>query len=129
MKKSDCKIWTYSPNLTGENCHQKNDILEEKRIVNEFNNFFLYIGPDLADDIPTVTRFFESYEQKSNKAIKDEPITITFFYLKIIESDGYNEISFNIPKVALVNLAIHWVIYLAYHSKKIFSLTKWKLQK
>ena len=54
----------------------KNVIFEEKHIANAFNNFFINIGPKLADDIPTATRSFESYVQNTNETIKEEPITI-----------------------------------------------------
>ena len=79
----------------------KNVIFEEKHIANAFNNFFINIGPKLADDIPTATRSFESYIQNTNETIKEEPITInelkdTFFSLKINKSAGYDEISFNL---------------------------------
>ena len=65
----------------------KNVIYEERRIANAFNNFFINIGPKLADDIPTATRSFESYIQNTNET-KEEPITINglkdaFFSLKI----------------------------------------------
>ena len=47
-------------------------------------HFFIKTGPKLADDIPTAARSFESYVQKTNETIKNEPITInelkeTFF--------------------------------------------------
>ena len=54
----------------------KNVIFEEKHIANAFNNFFINIGPKLADDIPTATRSFENYVQNINETIKEEPITI-----------------------------------------------------
>ena len=38
----------------------KNVIFEEKHIGNAINNFFINIGPKLADYIPTTTRSFES---------------------------------------------------------------------
>ena len=44
--------------------------------MNAFNNFFINIGPKLADGIPTTTRSFKSYVQNTNETIKDEPITI-----------------------------------------------------
>ena len=81
----------------------KNVIYEERHIANAFNNFFINIGPKLADDIPTTTRSFESYVQNTNQTIKEEPITINelkdaFFSLKINKSAGYDEISFNVIK-------------------------------
>ena len=54
----------------------KNIMFEEKDIANAFNNFFINVGPKLADDIPTATRSFESYVQKTNETIKEKPITI-----------------------------------------------------
>ena len=134
----------------------KNVIFDEKRIGNSFNNFFINIGPKLADDIPTATKSrrcsvkkvfpkgtsglklylkrnfdagvflwilrnfeehlflqntaggcfwisFESYVQKTNETIKDEPITNNerkdvYFFLKVNKSAGYDEISFNFIK-------------------------------
>ena len=77
-----------------------NVILEEKQIANAFNNFFINIGTKLGDDIPTVTRSFESYFQKFNETIKDELITINerLFSVKINKSAGYDKISFNVIK-------------------------------
>ena len=42
------------------------EINEEKRVANKFNNSFIYIGPELAKEIPGPARFFESYVPKSN---------------------------------------------------------------
>ena len=39
---------------------------KEKRIANEFNNFFIDIGPELAQEIPRPTSSFKSYVPKSN---------------------------------------------------------------
>ena len=58
-----------------------------------------------------VTRSFKSYVQKANETIKVEPITINelkaFFSFKINNNSGYDEISFNVPKIALVDFVIH----------------------
>ena len=35
------------------------------RIAHAFNNFFINIGPNLANDIPTATSSFESYVQRN----------------------------------------------------------------
>ena len=106
----------------------KNVIFEEKHIANAFNNFFINIGPKLAHDIPTATRYLESYVQNTNETIKEESITInelkdTFFSLKINKNAGYAEISFNVIKNCYDELVIHLSIYLTYHSKKVFSQT------
>ena len=54
----------------------KNVIFEEKHIANAFNNFFINIGPKLADDIPTDTRSFESYVQNTNETIKESQLLL-----------------------------------------------------
>ena len=73
--------------LTRKIVINKKVIFQEKRIANAFNSFFINVGPKLADDTPTVTRSFESYFQKTNETIKNEPIAINelkdaFFHLK-----------------------------------------------
>ena len=78
----------------------KNVIFEEKHIGNAINNFFINIGPKLADYIPTTTRSFESQVQNTNETIKEEPVSISelkgaLFSLKINKSVGYDEICFN----------------------------------
>ena len=45
----------------------KNVVFEEKRITNAFNNFFINVGPKLANDTPTATRSFESWSKKLMK--------------------------------------------------------------
>ena len=47
----------------------KNVIFEKKYIANAFNNFFINIGPKLADDIPMATTSFERYVQNTNETI------------------------------------------------------------
>ena len=51
------------------------EINEEKRIANKFN-FFIYIGPELAKEIPEPTRSFESYVLKSNMIMPTGPISV-----------------------------------------------------
>ena len=80
-----------------------NVIFDEKRIANAFNNVFINIGPNLAATIPTATKSFKNYVQKTKETIKDEPITVnelnnTVFFLKINKSVGYDEISFSVIK-------------------------------
>ena len=82
----------------------KNVIFEEKQVANGFNNFFINSSPNLADDISTGTRSFESYFLKTNETIKDERITINelkdaaCFSIKINKKAGYDEINFNVIK-------------------------------
>ena len=74
-----------------------------KTIANAFNNVFINISPNLADNIPTATRSFKSYIQKTKERTKVEPVTInelnnSFFFLKINKSAAYDEINLNAIK-------------------------------
>ena len=73
-------------------------IFDEKQIANAFNNFFINIGPKLADDIPTFSRSFESYVRNTNETIKEELITINelkdaFFPFKIKKALGMTKLA------------------------------------
>ena len=52
------------------------EINEEKRIANEFNNFFTDIDPELAKEIPIPARSFESYLRKSNPIMPTGAISV-----------------------------------------------------
>ena len=43
---------------------------EEKRIANAFNNVFINIVSNLADNIPRAARSFKSYVRKTKETIK-----------------------------------------------------------
>ena len=77
------------------------EINEDKRIANEFNNFFISIGPELAKKIPRPARSFESYVTKSNSTMPIGPISVnelknTFFSIKTNKYPGHVEINFNV---------------------------------
>ena len=52
------------------------EINEEKRIANEYNNFFLDIGRELAKEIPRPAKSFESYVPTSNTTMPTGPISV-----------------------------------------------------
>ena len=73
---------------------EKNVISDEKQTANSFNNFFINVGPKLANDIATATKSCQSYFQKTNETLKGEPITINelrdaFFPPKINKDAEY----------------------------------------
>ena len=75
--------------LSRKNAINKIVIFEEKRNANiqQFFHWYYYWYCYVVDDIPTTTRSFESYVQKTNKTMKNEPITLNelkdgFFFLK-----------------------------------------------
>ena len=67
MKEVIGKSKLIHSNLLRKIVINKNVVFEEKRIASAFNNFFINIGPKLADDIPTAARSFERYVQKLMK--------------------------------------------------------------
>ena len=79
------------------------EINEEKRIANEYNNFFLDIGRELAKEIPRPAKSFESYVPTSNTTMPAGPISVNesknaFFSIKTIKCLGQDEINFNVKK-------------------------------
>ena len=86
------------------------EVNEDKRIANEFNNFFIDIGPELAKQIPRPARSFESYVPKSNSTMSTGPISVNelknaFFSIKTNKCPGHDDINFNFNALAnFVNL-------------------------
>ena len=79
----------------------KTEILGEKNIAYEFNNFFTDIGLKLAKKIPESSQPFESYMKKVNSEMENKPLSINelkdaFFSLKINKSTGHDDISYNV---------------------------------
>ena len=65
----------------------KNDMTSEIGIANELNKFFTNIGPELAGKIPTVSRTFESFLNKTDTTMPADPVAINelkevVFFLK-----------------------------------------------
>ena len=61
-----------------------NDIFDEKKEADEFNNFFTNIKYDLANKIPNASKSFHSYVTKVNTSVKPQILSInelkqTFF--------------------------------------------------
>ena len=68
-----------------------------------FNHFFTNIGQKLASQIPKSSKAFETYINKVNVIMNSKPLLINelrdaFFLLKINESSGGDNVSFNIIK-------------------------------
>ena len=76
----------------------KNIVTSEIGLANHCNKFFTNIGPELARNILTTSRTFESFLNKIYIAMPADPITINelksfFFSLKINKSPGYGNVS------------------------------------
>ena len=72
-------------------------------INNEFNNFFIDIGPELAKENPRPARSFESCVPNSNSNMPTGPISANelknaFFSIKTNKCLGHDEINFNVVR-------------------------------
>ena len=81
----------------------KTEIFGETKIANEFNKFFINIGPKLTQKIPQPLKFFESYMNRVNSEMKKKTITVNelkeaLYSLKYNKSAGYDDINYNVAK-------------------------------
>ena len=113
------KTWSIMKELTGKNKLKSSnlprritvnevDILDKRKIANEFNAFFTNIGSKLASKIPNASTTFESYINKPDSIMKTKlsmnELKDAFFSLKINKSPGYGDISFNVVKKCFSSL-------------------------
>ena len=109
MKELIGKIKLKSSNLPRRITVNDVDIFDERKIANEFNGFFTNIESKLASKIPYASTTFESYLnyillwKQSNSRWMNE-LKDAFFSLKINESPGYDDISFNVLKKCFSSL-------------------------
>ena len=78
-------------------------VTQSTSIAENFNKFFTEIGPKLATNIKKSSKNFAHYLCKHLSELSEHPLSINelkdaFFALKINESAGYDNISFNIVK-------------------------------
>lgn len=94
-----------------------NVITEPNEIANNFNEYFVNVGPKLADKIPPSSVNFSSYLPASNQdSIFLDPITeyevkIEFDQLKVSKSGGYDEMSPRVIK-AVSNTVVKPLTYI-----------------
>ena len=70
-------------------------------IANNCNKYFVNIGPNLANKIPSNEKDFESFVKQTNNIMPTEELTdnelkIAFFSLKTNKSLGYDNISYDV---------------------------------
>ena len=87
MKEVIGKARQAQPLLPSKFIVNKAELNEDKWIANEFNNFFIDIGLELAKEIPRPARSFESNVQISNSKMPTRPISVNelkndFFSIK-----------------------------------------------
>ena len=81
----------------------KTEIFDETKIANEFNKFFINIGPKLAQKIPQPLKPFQSYMNRVNSEMENKPIIVNelkeaLYSLKYNKSAGYDGINYNVAK-------------------------------
>ena len=74
---------------------------DKKIIANEFNNYFVNVGPNLASNIPPSSKHFETYLNHNESSLlegdlTDEELKTAYFSLTNNKSLGYDEISANV---------------------------------
>ena len=74
---------------------------DKKIIANEFNNYFVNVGPNLASNIPPSSKHFETYLNHNESSLlegdlTDEELKTAYFSLTNNKSPGYDEISANV---------------------------------
>ena len=79
------------------------EILDKAVIADQFNKFFVNIGPKLASIIPESSKTFQSYLNKCNSVMDNTEISlkellVAFSSLKSNKSAGYDDISVDVVK-------------------------------
>ena len=95
----------------------KSEIACETKIANEFNKFFINIGPKSAQKIPQPLKPFQSYMNRVNSEMENKTITVTEFKEAFysLQSAGYGDISCVLSKIVSGSCVTHYYIYLTYH--------------
>ena len=70
----------------------KTEILGEKNVANEFNNFFRDIGLKLAKKIPESSQRFKSYMKKVSSEMENKPLSIN----ELKDAFFHDNISYNV---------------------------------
>ena len=101
MKEITGKAKTASNSLPKMIKTESDYVFQEKTIAQEFNNFFINIGPNLADKITNSNSKFEDYLKKSDQTINNDIITLkefedAFKSLKKNKAAGIDDITSNI---------------------------------
>ena len=114
-KNDSKKTWTIMKEIIGkskirqDNFPQKikledKEISTKQHIAEEFNNFFVNIGPNLARKIPQSSHDFISYVEKETNilttqdSVSESEIKKAFNQVKINKSPGFDDISINVVK-------------------------------
>ena len=79
------------------------DVYDKREIADAFNDVFINVGQKLVSQIPKSSETIETYINKVSVIMESKPLPLnelndTFFSLKINESSGVDDVSFNIIK-------------------------------
>ena len=123
---SNRKAWKMQPLLPCKVIVHNIEINEEKRIANEFNDFSIDIGAELAKEITRPGKSFESYVPKSNTTMSTGPISVNelknaFFSIKTNKCPGHDEINFIVTSSCFGELCkpLQYLFHLSFE-KSIF---------
>ena len=87
------------------------NIFDQKAIPNSFNEYFFYVGPKLACEIPQSQRSFEMHFKESGSSFEEvtlsyEETKIAFFSLKSGKSPGFDDINYDVVKQSFSSLLV-----------------------
>ena len=108
---------------------EEEEITDIKSIAENFNRYFTEIGPILAKKVDPSSINFHKYLEAYNITQPEKDLTVnelkdTFFPLKVNESPGYNENSFNVIKKCLGSLHIPLLyIFMFNYKMKFFQMS------
>ena len=86
------------------------EIYNKKLIATSFNNYFVNVGPNLANKIPNSERRFESYinvinDIMPNEELTDSELETAFFSLKTNKSPGYDNINYDVIRKCFIYIS------------------------
>ena len=81
----------------------KTEIFQKEKIANEFNNYFVNVGSNLAAKIPNSEKHFSNYINKSNNTLNETNLTEKEFQdafqsIKTNKASSFDDISSNVIK-------------------------------
>ena len=97
-------------------------------IANEFNKFFTNIAPELAEKVPTASRTFETFLNKTDTKMSADLVTINelkeaFFSLKTNKSLAYDEVRSNVIKNCFSS-SVKWTFWHTLDSNPVGKISK-----
>ena len=104
IKEVTGKIKSFDQTFPRKITMNKTEIFQKEKIANEFNNYFVNVGSNLAAKIPNSEKHFSNYINKSNNTLNETNLTEKEFQdafqsIKTNKASGFDDISSNVIKL------------------------------